>query len=186
MTHPVARTYAILLKERTPGVIQTRKDYEARRAEARALMLLPHRSQAQTRYLRLIATLLQAYESERFAIPHATPLEVVRHLMEERGMKQADLAKIVGSSGLTSEICNGSRPIGLNLARKLADHFNAPLVLFLGHDAESRRTASKADLALPRDVRDRDDLRAARAGTAEARKKGAVPWRKVRRDLTRR
>jgi HTH-type transcriptional regulator/antitoxin HigA len=138
MTRAVAQAYASLLMERSPQVIETRKDYEARRAEVRELVLIPHRPPAQTRYLRLIATLVQAYESEHFDMPAATPLQVLRYLMEEREMTQAGLAKIVGSSGLASEIYNGNRGIGLNLARKLADRFGVPLVLFLGYDSSGR------------------------------------------------
>jgi hypothetical protein len=44
------------------------------------------------------------------------------------------------------------------------------------------RVVSTADLDLLREIRDGDDLRAARAGAAEARKKGTIPWCKVKRD----
>ena len=39
------------------------------------------------------------------------------------------------------------------------------------------------DLELLREIRDRNDLLAARAGTAEARKKGSIPWSKVKAAL---
>jgi prevent-host-death family protein len=45
---------------------------------------------------------------------------------------------------------------------------------------------SMKDLELLREIRDRDDLRAARAGAADAQKYGATSWSKVKRDLARR
>jgi hypothetical protein len=45
---------------------------------------------------------------------------------------------------------------------------------------------SVSDLDLQREIRDREDLRAARLGAADVRKNGAIPWSKVKRDLARR
>ena len=40
-----------------------------------------------------------------------TPLSMLLHLMEARGLKQVDLIDVIGSSGVVSEIVNGKREI---------------------------------------------------------------------------
>jgi hypothetical protein len=50
-----------------------------------------------------------------------------------------------------------------------------------GKDAAA--LVSGGDRGLKREMRDRNDLRAADAGAVEVRNKGAIPWRKVKRDV---
>ncbi len=130
MTQAVSEAYIAILRDKVPHAIRSRKDYERYRAEVRELMTVD-RNRAQSEYLNLIVTLIEAYEHQNVKIPIATPLEVMRELMDARGMKQADLAKLVGSSGTASEIYNGKRGISVALAKKLAAHFNVSVAVFL-------------------------------------------------------
>ena len=51
--------------------------------------------------------------------------------MEQRGLSQADLARILGSRSLASEILSGKREISKTAAKKLAEHLRAPVDLFI-------------------------------------------------------
>jgi HTH-type transcriptional regulator/antitoxin HigA len=130
VTHAVREAYGALLKKKVPHAIRTRKDYEAYLTEVRSL-ITTDRTRAETEYLNLLVTLIEAYERETVKIPRVSPLDVLHELMEARGMAQVDLAKLVGSSGTTSEIYNGKRAISVALAKKLAHHFGVSFALFL-------------------------------------------------------
>ena len=54
--------------------------------------------------LDLLATQIEAYEHQQPTIPEATPLEVLRYLMEEHGLTQMDLAVEMGGQSVMSAI----------------------------------------------------------------------------------
>lgn len=130
VTPAVREAYGMLLKSKVPHAIRARKEYKAYLAEVRNL-LATERTRAETEYLNLLVTLIEAYERQNVKIPAASPLDVLHELMEARGMAQVDLAKLVGSSGTTSEIYNGKRAISVALAKKLGTHFGVSFALFL-------------------------------------------------------
>ena len=60
----------------------------------------------------------------------ASPLEVLRFLMAQRGLKQVDLPEI-GSQGVVSEVLHGKRTLNLRQARALAERFGVSAQVFL-------------------------------------------------------
>jgi HTH-type transcriptional regulator/antitoxin HigA len=100
MTHAVCLAYGTLLKEKVPHILRTRKDYEASRKEIRVLMLEEKLAPEKAEYLRLLVTLVEAYEREHVKVPKGSPHDILRELMDARDMKQADLAKLVGQAAL--------------------------------------------------------------------------------------
>ena len=60
-----------------------------------------------------------------------TPLSMLLHLMEARGLKQVDLIDVIGSSGVVSEIVNGKREISKSQAKALGEFFNIDAGLFI-------------------------------------------------------
>ncbi|HXM17856.1 MAG TPA: helix-turn-helix domain-containing protein [Candidatus Tumulicola sp.] len=139
MTTAVREKYRTILTERLPHVIRTRKEYDERRAELSAFMLEEneleesgrHLDEACGDYLDLLVALIADYDRRHVRISKATPIEVLHELMEAREMKQADLARFTSSSGTASEIYHGKRPISVSLARKLAQHFNVSVAVFI-------------------------------------------------------
>lgn len=86
---------------------------------------------AENELLELLTVLVEQYEDRHVAIPDAPPVEALRELMAARGTSQAELAKLIGSRGDTSEILNGKRSISKTIAKKLADHFHVfPAVFY--------------------------------------------------------
>ncbi|MFA7268196.1 MAG: helix-turn-helix domain-containing protein [Sterolibacterium sp.] len=80
--------------------------------------------------LDLVGELVEDYESHRFAIEPAEPKEVLRYLIEIRGLKQGELAEVVPQSNL-SAILAGKRKISATLAGKLAKFFNVSPAVFV-------------------------------------------------------
>lgn len=77
-----------------------------------------------------LGTLIQAYEEEHHSIPEVEGVDVLRFLMDERGLTQSDLPE-VGSQGVVSEILNGKRELNLRQIRALAERFNVAASVFV-------------------------------------------------------
>lgn len=80
--------------------------------------------------LDLVGELVEDYESGHFVIEPSEPREVLRYLIEIRGLKQGDLSDVVPQSNL-SAILAGKRKISATLAGKLAKFFKVSPALFV-------------------------------------------------------
>ena len=58
-------------------------------------------------------------------------MEMLRHLMDARGLKQSDLTEVFGSKGVASEVLNGKRGISKAQAKRLAEFFGVSAELFI-------------------------------------------------------
>src|SRR6202521_3384697 len=124
--------YGKLLARALPRVIETQADNERMIAE---LEKLDTRGRALTpeeeKLAELMTVLIQQYEQAHYPIGHATPVEALRVLMEDRGLRQRDLIPVFGSSSVVSDVLNAKRSISKAHARKLADFFHVPVSLFI-------------------------------------------------------
>ena len=115
-----------------PVVIQTEEENERLLAEVEKLMAKGEDlSPEEDALLRLMATLIQDFEEKFYQPGQATPLEVLRHLMEARDLKQSDLLEVFGSKGIASEVINGKRSISKTHAKALAKFFGVSVDLFI-------------------------------------------------------
>lgn len=80
--------------------------------------------------LDLVSELVSDYDTNQYAIESSEPKEVLRYLIELRGLKQSDLAEIVPQSNL-SAILAGKRKISATLAGKLARFFRISPAVFV-------------------------------------------------------
>lgn len=127
-----SRQYKRLLTEVMPIPIETEEDNERMLTAVEQLMEKGENlSVEEGALLRLLATLIEDFETKFYQPEDATPLEVLRHLMEERGEKQSDLWELFGSKGIASEVLNGKRGISKTQAKKLAEYFHVPVSLFI-------------------------------------------------------
>lgn len=78
----------------------------------------------------LISKLVEDYDASHDTIEASEPNEVLRYLIEMRGLKQGDLAELVPQSNL-SAILAGKRKISATLAGKLAKYFNVSPAVFV-------------------------------------------------------
>lgn len=85
--------------------------------------------------LDLVGELVEEYDTNHYAIEASEPREVLRYLIEMRGLKQGDLAEIVPQSNL-SAILAGRRKISATLAGKLAKYFNVSPAVFVPSGSE--------------------------------------------------
>ena len=83
------------------------------------------------KYAEVLITLIEAYEEEHHAIPEASPVEVLRGLMDANGLRQKDLAPILGTESLVSEVLHEKRELNKGQIEKLSKRFRvSPAVFF--------------------------------------------------------
>ena len=76
-------------------------------------------------YLEALSDLVGAYEDEHHAIEPATDAEMLRHLMDARGISQIQLSRDTGLPKSTiSEVLAGKKLFSRQMIGKLADHFH--------------------------------------------------------------
>jgi HTH-type transcriptional regulator/antitoxin HigA len=76
-------------------------------------------------YLDALSDLVAAYEDQYYAIEPASDGEMLRHLMEAKGVTQAQLRRDTTIPKSTiSEILAGKKPFSRHVIRKLADYFD--------------------------------------------------------------
>lgn len=81
--------------------------------------------------LQILLTLITAYENENHRIPPPSPIEAIRFVMDQRGLKQSDLIPYIGSRPRVSEILNGKRNLTLKMIRNLHLGLNIPAEILI-------------------------------------------------------
>ena len=77
-----------------------------------------------------IGSLIEAYESQNYPNIGGDPINALKTLMEEHGLKQSDLSE-VGSQGVVSEIISGKRQINIRQLKLLSERFKVSPGVFL-------------------------------------------------------
>jgi HTH-type transcriptional regulator/antitoxin HigA len=126
--------YAALLKKYCPRVIETKRDYRRMCKQASELLLLGDEiSEEEILIVKLLGTLIQAYEREHFnfGTEDVTPLRVLKHLMEANEHTARDLWDVIADKGTISKILSGQRSISKAQAKKLAAFYHVTPALFI-------------------------------------------------------
>lgn len=110
--------------------IQTKKAYQAALAEVERLWDAPAKSPEADR-LDVLALLIEDYERRHFAIPDPDPIQFLNHIMESRGLTRKDLESYIGPRGRVSDILNRTRPLTLEMIRRLADGLKLPVEVLI-------------------------------------------------------
>ena len=104
------------------------KAYVSRLLELQRQKTLNHR---ESDTVRLLILVIKDYEAKRYQFEDASPIEVLRELMDANGLKQRDLVDELGSDSIVSEVLNGKRELNKNHIEKLSKRFNiSPAAFF--------------------------------------------------------
>ena len=88
--------------------------------------------------LELLAKLVEDYEKGRFRFRRPGPIEAIRFRMEEQGLRQKDLAPLLGGRNRASEVLAGKRPLTISAVRALSDALDIPAELLIREPAPAR------------------------------------------------
>jgi len=111
--------------------IRTRDDHAAALRRIDALWGAADQT-AEGDELDILIVLVEHYEAQHYPEPKATPLEVLRFMMEQSGRTQKDLAALLGSRSRASEILNGRRSLTLDQIRLLSARWRIPAAALIG------------------------------------------------------
>jgi HTH-type transcriptional regulator/antitoxin HigA len=127
------RRYGRLLAKFTPKVIETEPENEEALAVVESLLKRGEDklSAEEIALLDLLGTLIERFERTAYALPEGDPAGALEVLMEGRGLKPVDLAKVLGSRSRVSEILSRRRSISKEQAKALGAFFNVSPVAFI-------------------------------------------------------
>ena len=77
-----------------------------------------------------IGNLIENYESREYQIKEASPVDALKYLMQEHGLKQSEL-KEIGSQGVVSEVLSGKRSLNLEQIKKVSNRFHVSPLVFI-------------------------------------------------------
>ncbi len=123
--------YRNLVAKAMPKVIETRQELRRFTDMLEAMdrpdrVLTPEERALEGLLERLIAD----YEDD-IALPDVPPHEMIAHLMEHRGLRQADMLPVFGSRSVASAVLSGKREPSKAHIRRLADFFKlSPAAFF--------------------------------------------------------
>jgi HTH-type transcriptional regulator / antitoxin HigA len=98
--------------------IRSEADYEGALAEVERLWGARSGTPEGDR-LDVLATLIDAYESEHDPIDPPDPIEAIKFRMEQQGLTRKDLEGILGSRTRIAEVLNRRRGLSINMIRRL-------------------------------------------------------------------
>jgi HTH-type transcriptional regulator/antitoxin HigA len=107
--------------------IKTEADYDwALKEIARYFDVQPQSGTADSDRFDVLSTLIEAYEDKHWAIDPPDPVDAIQYRMEQTGLGQADLARLLGSRSRASEIMRRKRPLTMEQALKLHEEWKIP------------------------------------------------------------
>lgn len=124
--------------------IRTEAEYDAALKEiARYFETQPDTGTAEADRFDLLAMVIENYEREHWPIEPPDPVSAIKYHMEVSGLRQADLAKLIGSRSRASEIMSRKRRLTLEMAWTLHRKWGIPAESLLKpyRTQHARRTA---------------------------------------------
>lgn len=83
-----------------------------------------------SRLMETIGSLIESYESQNYPDIEGDPINALKILMEEHGLKQSDFPEI-GSQGVVSEILSGKRQLNVRQLKLLGERFKVSPMVFV-------------------------------------------------------
>ena len=76
--------------------------------------------------LEVLAILIEDYEDRHYPIGPPDPVEAIKFVMDQKGLRNKDLAPLMGGANRVSEILSRKRSLTLPMIRKLNKEFGIP------------------------------------------------------------
>ena len=106
--------------------IRSEAEYRKALDELKVLFMAQKRTEAYDR-AEILEILIEDYEEKHYPIEDPDPIEAIKYSMEESGMNQKDLGRILGDKAKASLILNRKRKLSLSMIRNLHASLKIPL-----------------------------------------------------------
>src|ERR1700726_2418044 len=125
----VPEKYALAVGSPTP--ITSERQHEQYLSVLDKLASKDNPTNEEEKYAEVLMTLIEAYEEKHHSMPDASPVEVLRTLLDANDLRQKDLVPIFGSESIVSEVLHKKRALNRAHIEKLSKRFNiSPAVFF--------------------------------------------------------
>ncbi|MDR8077779.1 helix-turn-helix domain-containing protein [Burkholderia cenocepacia] len=113
-------------------VIKSDDQYRTMLHEAERLVSLdPEPGSQEAEKLELLTVLIEDFEKKNFPFESPDPIEAIEFRMEQQGLRQVDLAPLLGSRSRVSEILSRKRPLTVQMIRSLSTGLGIPAEVLL-------------------------------------------------------
>jgi HTH-type transcriptional regulator/antitoxin HigA len=82
--------------------------------------------------IELVTLLIDRYESQRYPVPDAEPVDVLRFLLDQNGLSQREVAAELGSESTVSLVLSGKRLLNRDHIARLSQRFHVSPSVFFG------------------------------------------------------
>jgi len=122
---------ARMIERGAPHVIESEEQLETYTKALYRLTAELRPTRAQVKAIELLTLLIERYEDEHFKVPAASPVDVLRFLIERHQLKQRDLSRELGGESVVSEVLSGKRKLNTSQIEQLSRRFRvSPAVFF--------------------------------------------------------
>jgi HTH-type transcriptional regulator/antitoxin HigA len=134
--------YATLIRGFAPRPIRSEAQLDATEGRINELLALEQRSSAQDEYLDLLGNLVRDWERDHVEIPPVSGVELVRFLLDQRGLPDGALTPIFGARSIVSEVLAGKRALQAKHIQQLAAFFSVSPASFFPITTSAGKTRS--------------------------------------------
>jgi HTH-type transcriptional regulator/antitoxin HigA len=115
-----------------PRIIKTKEQYRRYLGEIQRLAAQdPNLESPEGGRLELLAKLVEDYEKARFMFRKPDPVDAILFRMEQQGLRQKDIAPLLGGKNRASEILSRKRSLTLPMIRALYEKLDIPPALLI-------------------------------------------------------
>ena len=119
------------LEVSSPAPITSERQHEEYLSVLDKLASKENPTRDEEKYAGVLITLIEAYEEEHHSLPDASPVKVLRTLMDANNLRQKDLVSVFGSESIVSEVLHRKRDLNRAHIEKLSKRFHvSPAVFF--------------------------------------------------------
>jgi HTH-type transcriptional regulator/antitoxin HigA len=122
---------AKMIEQGAPRFIETEDELDEYTKALFSITAEANPSSSGVRAIEVLTLLIEQYEDRMHPIPTATPIEILRYLMDRHQLKQKDLVAELGSESNVSQILCGARNLTLPHICALAARFSVPPSTFV-------------------------------------------------------
>ncbi len=124
----VSEKYA--LEVGSPTLITSERQHEEYLSVLDKLASKENPTREEEKYAEVLMTLIEVYEDSHYSIPDASPVEVLRALIDANDLRQKDLVPIFGTESIVSEVLHGKRDLNKSHIEKLSKRFRVSPAAF--------------------------------------------------------
>ena len=122
--------------------IRTKRDYESALKEVERLWGAKAGTSEGDR-LDVLATLVDAYEAERYPMDPPDPVEAIKFRMEQQGLTRRDLEEIIGTRTRIAEVLNRKRGLSIAMIRRLHERLGISADVLIRPSRKTRLEAAR-------------------------------------------